>query len=91
MEVSDHQVINKNIIFIRVPTMPEQSEKKNGGTAVPLSVGGAGSPSNTMSPGPRSISLLSGILIHPAVWSQQTWAKKWGLLCPFQGERWVPI
>jgi len=46
--------------------------------AVPLSIGGgAGSPSNT-SPGPRPTSIQSGILIHPAVWSQQTWAEKWG-------------
>jgi len=28
----------------------------------------AGSPSNTMSPGPRPISVPSGILIHPTVW-----------------------
>ena len=33
-------------------------------------LGGAGSPSNTMSPGPRPTSLPSGILIHPAVWPQ---------------------
>jgi len=39
--------------------------------AVPL-FGGAGSPSNTMSPGPRSISVPSAVLIHPAVWPQQT-------------------
>jgi len=38
------------------------------GAAVPLSVGGAGSPSD-MSPVP------SGILIHPGVWPQQTWAE----------------
>ena len=24
----------------------------------------------------------SGILIHPAIWPQQTWAENWGL-CPF--------
>jgi len=34
--------------------------------------GGAGSPSNTMSPGPRPTSVLSGILIHPTVWPQYT-------------------
>jgi len=32
--------------------------------------------------GPRSTSVPSGILIHPAVWPQSTWAEKWGL-CPF--------
>ena len=42
------------------------------GAAVSLSVGGAGSPSNTMSPGPRPTSVPTGILIHPAVWSQYT-------------------
>jgi len=40
------------------------------GAAVPLSVGGAGSLSNTMSPWPRPTSVPSGILIHPAVWLQ---------------------
>jgi len=33
---------------------------------------GAGSPSNTMSPGPRPTSVPSGILIHPTVWPQYT-------------------
>jgi len=40
--------------------------------------GGAGSPSNTLLPGPRPTSVPSGILIHPAVWLQYTWAEKWG-------------
>jgi len=39
---------------------------------VPRSVGEAGSPSNTMSRGPRPTSAPSGILIHPAVWPQYT-------------------
>jgi len=38
---------------------------KWGGAAV-----GAGSPSNTMWPGPRPTSLPTGIFIHPAVWPQ---------------------
>ena len=46
--------------------------RKVGGAAVPLSTGGAGSPSNTMSPGPRSTSVPSDILIHPTVWPQYT-------------------
>jgi len=29
-----------------------------------------------MWPGPRPISIASGILTHPAVWPQQTWADK---------------
>jgi len=55
------------------------------GGAVPL-FRGAEYPSNTMLPGtrPTSVGLPSGILIHPAVWPQQTWAEKWGL-CPFWG------
>jgi len=42
---------------------------KSGGCA-PL--GGAGSLSNTMSPGPSPISMPSFILIHPTVWRQYT-------------------
>jgi len=34
--------------------------------------GGAGSPSNTMWPGPRPTSVPDGILIHPTVWPQYT-------------------
>ena len=45
----------------------DKAEKR--GAAVPLS-GGAGSPSNTMWPGPRSTSIPSGILIRLAVWPQ---------------------
>jgi len=41
------------------------------GAAVPLS-GGAGSPSNTMWPGPRPTSMPSFILVHPTVWPQYT-------------------
>jgi len=47
--------------------------------------GEAGSPTNTMWPGPRPTSVPSGILIHPAVWPQQTWAENGGALCPFGG------
>jgi len=41
------------------------------GFAVALSKG-AGSPSNTMWPGPRPTSIPSGIFIHPTVWPQYT-------------------
>jgi len=44
--------------------------QKVGGAAVPLSPGGAGSPSNTMSPWTWPTSVQSGILIHTAVWPQ---------------------
>jgi len=49
--------------------------------------GGAGSPSNTKSPGLRlsSIPLPSDMLIHAAIWLQQIWAENWGGLCPFGG------
>jgi len=53
--------------------VPEQSgPKSGGGAAVPLSVWGAGSLFNTMSFGPQSTSVPSGILIHPAVWPLYT-------------------
>ena len=42
------------------------------------------SPSNRMSPGPRPTSVPSGILIHLAVWPQQTWAENWRC-APFWG------
>ena len=35
--------------------------------------------------GTRTTFVPSGILIHPAVWPQQTWAENWGL-CPLFGE-----
>jgi len=55
--------------------------RKVRGLLCPLLDRGAGSPSNTLSPGrrPRPTSLPSGILIYPAVWPQQTWAENWGL------------
>jgi len=42
---------------------------KTGGNAVSLSWT-AGTPSNTMWPGPRSTSVPSGAFIYPAVWPQ---------------------
>ena len=38
-----------------------------------------------MSPEPWRISLLSGILLRPAVWPQQIWAENWGGVVPFFG------
>jgi len=71
-------------ILIIQPFGHNRHEKKIGALC-PFGGGGAESPSNTMWPGPTSIPSL--ILIHPAVWSQETWAKNWGLLCPlFWGE-----
>ena len=49
--------------------------------------GGAGSPSNTKSLGPRPTSILCGILIHPDIWPQQIWADNWGGCAPLgEGE-----
>jgi len=39
-----------------------------------------------MSPGPRATYVPSGILIHSAVWRQQTWAENWGGGCASFGE-----
>jgi len=45
--------------------------KNVGGCCAPFR-GGAGSPSNALSPGPRPTSVPSDILIHPIVWPQCT-------------------
>jgi len=50
----------------------------------PLLERGAGSPSNTKSPGLRPTSTPSGILIHAAIWPQQIWAENGGAV-PFWG------
>jgi len=50
----------------------------------PLFGRGAGSLSNTESPGLRPSSMPIGTLIHVAIWPQQIWAENWGL-CPFRG------
>jgi len=45
-----------------------------------------------MLPGPRRIIVPRGILIHPAIWPQQTRAKKWGDVPIFSGTgRWFHI
>jgi len=48
------------------------------GALPPFSGGGAGSPSNTMSPGPRPTSISSSILIYTAIWPQRIWTENWG-------------
>ena len=63
--------------------------RKTGGCA-PFRGRGAGYPSNTMSLGLRPTSLASDILIHPAIWPQQTWAKHLGS-APLGRGSWVPI
>jgi len=59
-------------------------EKLGGGLRRLFWEGETGSPSNTKSPGLRPTSIQSGILIHPAIWSQPIWAENW-VLCPFGG------
>jgi len=56
---------------------------KSGFASPPPLRWGAGSPSNTVSSGPRPTSVPSGILIDPAVSPQQTWASENRTLCPF--------
>ena len=51
--------------------------------AVPLLGGGAGSPCNTMWPGPRPTFVPSGILIHLVIWPQRTWPNFWRGAAPF--------
>jgi len=64
--------------------------QKTGG--VPL-LGGAVTPSNITSPVPRFTSVLSGILVHPAVWPMATidMGQKLGGAVLFSGGSWVPI
>ena len=51
-----------------------------------------GVPSNTKSPGPRSSSIPSDILIHAAISPQHIWAENWGVCCaPLGRGSWVPV
>jgi len=85
--------------LVRWATVPEQSGPKSvEGLLCPFPWG-AGSPSST--PGPRPISIPSGILIHPAVWSHRhgPWRPAsvncesvGGCCAPFRGRvSWIPI
>jgi len=47
--------------------------------------GGAGSPSDTKSPGLRPTSIPNGNLIYAAIWPQRIWAENWGPMCPLEG------
>ena len=55
-----------------------------GGAAVPLSLAGAESPSDTMWPGPRFTSVPSGVFIHPAFGHNRHGPKTRGC-APFRG------
>jgi len=58
--------------------------RKLGGAAVPLFVG-RWVPSNPTWLGPRPTFVPSGIVIHPVVWPQYTWAKDRGATVPPSG------
>ena len=59
--------------------------------AVPL-LGGAATHLTQKSPRSRPISIPSGILVHPAIWTQRTLAENWGGGCaPLEEGSWVPI
>jgi len=61
--------------------------KVGGGCCAPFQRG-AGSPSNTMWPRPRPTSVLSGILIHPALWPQYMGQKMAGAAVPPFAGKW---
>ena len=58
---------------------PQYTWVKKWGLLCPFLWWGAGSPSNTMWPGPRPTCVPSGILIHPVICRPQTVAENWGL------------
>ena len=67
-----------------VPSWSIQQFGHNRNGCGPFLGRGAGSSSNTMSLGPRPTSLLSGALIHPAIWRQQIWTENGGCV-PLEG------
>ena len=76
-------------ILIHPAVWPQQTWAENWGLCPFLAGRGAGSRltqcrHQTVSPGLSPTSIPSGILIHPAIWPQQIWAKNWGL-CPCGG------
>ena len=66
----------------------DMGRKVGGGAVSALFRGRAGSPSSSVSWTEVYTSVSSGILIHPAVWPQHTWAENWELY-PFGGH-WYP-
>ena len=74
--MSQYKIVHDTVAYNKSSAVAEMGDADRGHNrrepkigAVPL-LGGAGSPSNTMSPGPRPTSVSSGILMHPAVWPQ---------------------
>jgi len=60
------------------------------GAPAPFGEGGAGSPSNTKSPGPMPTSIPSRTLIYPAIWPQQIWEENYGAASLWGRGSWVP-
>ena len=70
---SPHRNISTNYYLIRAAIWPQQIWTENlGGRLCPFRGGGAGSPPNTMWPGPRPTCMPSFILIRPTIWLQCT-------------------
>jgi len=67
------------MLFLIHPAVLPQLRLAESGVAAAVPILGwvAGSRSNTMSSRPTPTSLPRGILIHPAVWRQQTCAENW--------------
>jgi len=82
-------ILSTTKVFLKIELELElELEQTSNDYAVPpIWGGGAGSPSNTKSPGPRPSSIPSDILIHAAIWPQQMWAENWGGCAPLgEGE-----
>jgi len=63
--------------------------REDGGCCAPVRGGESGPHITQCSLGREVYCISVGILIHPAVWPQQTWTKKWGRVqWPFLGEAW---
>ena len=70
---SVHTVTRAQQLLRWTTVWPQQTwTEKWVGCGAPFRGEGAGSSSNTMSPGPSPSSVPSGILIHPTVWPQYT-------------------
>jgi len=81
----DEAYVRTNCILIHPAVWPQQTWTENWEGCAIFTGEGAGSPHNTMWPGPRPTCVPNGILFHPAVWPQQTWAEKSGAAVPLWG------
>jgi len=63
-------LIPYQVVYSSIQPFGHNRHEPKTGELCPFSGGGAATPSNTTSPGPRFTSVLWGILIHPAVWPQ---------------------